>query len=140
MIISAPAATPVTMPLALPMAALVLLLLQAPPPPSVSVIVCPTHTDEGPLIAEGSAFTVIIFEVAQPVDSVYTTVTVPVLMPVKTPPVLIVPVVAGVALHTPPASDKAIVLPRHTAPAPVIDAGIAFTVTTAVAAQPGAVV
>ena len=139
MIISAPAATPVTIPLVLPIFASVLLLLQAPPPPSVSVIVWPTHTDEGPLIVDGSAFTVIIFEVAQPVGSVYTTVTVPLLILVSTPAPLIVPVVAGVALHTPPASDKAVVLPLHTAPAPVIAAGMAFTVTTAVAAQPGAV-
>ena len=122
------------------MFASVLLRLQVPPPPSVSVIVCPTHTDEGPLIAEGSAFTVIIFEVAQPVGSVYTTVTVPLLILVSTPAPLIVPVVAGVALHVPPTSVSVVVLPWHTAPAPVIAAGIAFTVTTAVAAQPGAVV
>ena len=120
------------------MFASVLLRLQVPPPPSVSVIVCPTHTDEGPLIAEGSAFTVIIFEVAQPVGSVYTTVTVPVLMPVTMPVALSTVAPMLVLLHVPPvlASVSVVVRPAHTVGVPPIVGGVGLMVTSVVIAQP----
>ena len=51
-IVAVPVATPVTTPLLFTVAALVLLLLQVPPPvASVSVVVLPAHTVADPLIA-----------------------------------------------------------------------------------------
>ena len=135
-----PAAMPVTTPLLLPIFILVLLLLHIPVALSVSAIVCPMHTTEGPLIAGGSAFTVTILLTAHPAGVLYDTVSVPVLIPASIPAVLIVPVVTGMQLHVPPASVRVVVLPAHRLPAPVIAAGIVFTVTTAVATQPGPVV
>jgi hypothetical protein len=64
-IITVPADTPVTTPLAFTVAMLVLLLLHEPPavPLLVNVLVDPTHTDDPPLIepAFGAALTVIDF-------------------------------------------------------------------------------
>jgi hypothetical protein len=57
-IVAVPAPTPVIIPDAEPAVAIVpSLLLQVPPPPSVSVVLNPWHTTFVPLIAEGVEFT-----------------------------------------------------------------------------------
>lgn len=49
------------MPEDVPMVAMVpSLLLHEPPPPSVNVVVDPTHTDAVPVMADGNAFTLIV--------------------------------------------------------------------------------
>jgi len=116
-------------------------LLHVPPPPSVSVIVWPTHTDDGPLIAVGSAFTVIGFMAAQPVGSAKVIVPTPILIPVTTPLLLPILIVALPVVQTPPVpSVSVVVAPMHTLPAPLIAGGIAFTVTVVVVMHPGPVV
>jgi hypothetical protein len=62
---------------------------------------------------------------------------VPAAIPVKRPVVEMVPVVTGVLLHTPPVvrSVSWVVNVSQTVSIPVIATGVAFTVTTAVAAQ-----
>ena len=62
-----PALTPVAMPVEDPIAALLLLLLQVPPPASLSVVVKPIHTFVVPGIAAGSGFTVTAVVAAHPV-------------------------------------------------------------------------
>jgi hypothetical protein len=63
-----PTATPVTMPVVLPMVAVaVLLLLHVPPDvASVKVIVNPWHTDTGPTIGAGELDTVTVVVTLQP--------------------------------------------------------------------------
>lgn len=66
-----PAATPVTTPLLEPIVATVVVLLaQAPPPPSLKAVVELTHTARVPDIAEGSGLTVNTIVVVQPVANV----------------------------------------------------------------------
>jgi hypothetical protein len=61
-----PGATPDTIPVAPTVATLVLLLLQLPPGVVLaSVIVLPSHTCDGPVIAEGGANTVTVIAAAQ---------------------------------------------------------------------------
>ena len=62
-----PADTPVTTPVPETVATMVVLLFQVPPPPSLNVVVKPTHTDIVPDIADGSGFTVTIAEALHPV-------------------------------------------------------------------------
>ena len=127
-----------------------MLLLHVPVPPdavaSLSVIVNPVHTDEGPLIvpATGVALTVIlVVVVAEPqkaVVSVNDIVVVPALTPYTTPvvePTVPTAVLLLLQVPVPPAADKSdnvIVKPEHTEPSPVIvpATGEAFTVTLAV--------
>jgi len=57
-----PVVIPVTIPLPVPIVAIVgALLPQVPPPGSVSVIVAPAHTADGPLINDGNGLTVTVF-------------------------------------------------------------------------------
>ena len=67
-----PPATPVTIPLAEPTVAIIVLLLVHVPPVGVelNVIVAPGHTVPGPVIVLGSAFTVIGVTMKQPVGMV----------------------------------------------------------------------
>jgi len=67
-----PVATPVTIPDDVPTVANDVLLLVHVPPDGVlfSVVVKPTHTLGVPVIVVGVVLTVIVFIVAQPVDSV----------------------------------------------------------------------
>ena len=67
-----PRATPLTTPVVLPMVAVaVVVLIQVPPAtPSLSVIVAPTHTADGPVIAVGIVYTATVVLTLQPVDSV----------------------------------------------------------------------
>ena len=63
---------PVTTPVAgTTVATAVLLLLHVPPPTLfVNDVVCPAHTVAVPPIEAGAAFTVILFDVKQPVPSI----------------------------------------------------------------------
>jgi hypothetical protein len=116
------------------------LLLAHVPPDTVlfSVIMLPAHTEEGPLIADGAAFTVTIAVAIQPLPNVYVIVAVPAAIPVTTPVVLIVAVNALLLVHVPPVVvlARVVVLPSHTAWVPVIVAGKAFTVIVADVSQP----
>ena len=62
-----PASIPLTMPLVLPMVAdAILLLIQLPPAvPSLSVMVIPSHTTDGPVIAPGVELTVMVVVLVQ---------------------------------------------------------------------------
>ena len=68
-IVAVPGLTPVTSPVAELMAAIaVLLLLHVPPAVAlVKVVVVPAHSPDTPLMAEGTATTVIVFVTVQPV-------------------------------------------------------------------------
>lgn len=70
-----------------------------PPEPSVRLINEPVQTAVGPPIANGSAFTVIVFVAMQPVPSVYVTMVVPLDTPVRVPVVeLVFAIVATLVL------------------------------------------
>jgi hypothetical protein len=70
----------------LTVATAVLLLLQVPPPEFVSVVTAPTQVAVEPLIADGNALTTTGAVTLQPEpESVYVTVGVPALTPVKIP-------------------------------------------------------
>jgi hypothetical protein len=90
-----------------------------------------------PVTVPGAAFTVITVVDKQPADVVYATVAVPLLRPVNTPAVLIVPTAGVLLLHVPPASallrDR--VEPEHTLPPPVTGRE-GLTVATIVELQP----
>ena len=65
-----PAIRPATVPVALMLAIVVLLLLQAPPlVRSPSTVVAPGHSENVPVIAYGSGFTVTVAWAVQPVDA-----------------------------------------------------------------------
>lgn len=115
-------------------------LLHAPPDVALlRVVDCPVHTVNMPVIEEGAGFTVTITLLWQPVGVLLITVEVPkeipVTIPVETPHVatdglLLLQVTPGVAelnVDVPPTQILSI---------PVIGAGSAFTVTTAIATQP----
>ena len=136
-----PAETPNTTPVLTPtVATAVLPLLQLPPPASLSVIVEFTHTDDGPLIADGNGSTVSVMTDEQPVpDSLYTIVLMPADRPVTIP--VSEPMEATVVLlllHVPPAevSLSATVAPIHTTVGPRITVGSGLTVTTLVTEHP----
>ena len=63
-----PAVTPVTDPVVRPTVALVLLLVQVPPPPSLKAVADPIQTLPDPVIDEGKGLTVITVFVEQPVS------------------------------------------------------------------------
>ena len=137
-IVAEPAATPVTTPDVATVATIVFPLLHVPPAvASVSAMVEPIHTLDGPEIAAmDDGLTVMIFEaVAAPQvpDTVYEMVTVPALTPVTDPPETIaLPLLAS---HAPPATASVNVIfdPTVTEDGPVIvPADVAFTVTTIV--------
>jgi len=132
---------PVTIPLADPIVATAVgMLLHVPPPLiSASSIVDPTHTVEKPLMGDGSGLTVTVFERLQFVNGfVAVTVTTPGVIPVTIP--LVEPTVAmpvELLLHVTPADEASVIVePTHTADGPLIVAGKALTVTTAVVEQP----
>ncbi len=119
-------------------------MLQLPPPVAqVSITDSPSHTCDGPAIAAGSGFTVMIFDLVQPVPTIpHTIVTVPGVTPVTMP--LEAPTVAtdGVPeLHVQPGVvvDNVVGWPTQATDGPVIAAGNGFTVTVAVRPQPPAV-
>lgn len=130
--------TPVTVavpgPVPLTMAMPVALLLHVPPDGvPVSVVVPPiSHTCGTPVIAPGSANTVTVDVVRQPVPNVYVTLTVPAVPPTSTPDVLpIVPVpVPAEDDQVPPAgvADNVVVCPTHVLSTPPIAPGRPLTV------------
>jgi len=100
-----------------------------------SVTVLPTHSSVNPLIAVGSAFTVIAFVTKQPEDRMYLIVVPPPARPVAVPDVaLIEPTVGDVLLHVPPVGVLMYVssAPTHIAVAPEIVVGASLTVTVRV--------
>ena len=136
-----PAAMPVTTPEDEPTVAVeVLLLLQEPPETdSIKVVVRPAHTVVVPVIAAGTAFTVIAVVRVQPEPIEYEIVAVPVPIPVTTPvPEPMVPTAVLLLVHVPPAvaSLKVVVSPTHAVVVPVM-AEIGPTVTVLVTLQEG---
>ena len=122
---SVPAVTPVTMPVLPTIVAPVAPALHTPPETaSVSVILLPTHTADGPLTAPTVAggLTVTIVVTVLP-ETVYEIVAVPDATPVTTPvegPTVAMPVAP--LFHVPPvlASERVVVAPTHTEAGPVI--------------------
>ena len=128
---------PVAIPI-LPIA--ILLLLQLPPPASLSVTADePTHTGMLPDMAAGRAVTFIVVVIEQPPVAVYMIVADPAVTGVTTPPaftfaiavLLLTQLLAGVV-----ASYRLVVDPRHTVVVPVIAAGNGLTTIFTVLAQP----
>lgn len=114
------------------------LVVQVPPPASVSAVVDPTQTTAVPVIVEGKGLTVTTAVVVQPELKVYVIVEVPAATPETSP--VPEPTVATVEVlvvqEPPPASLSAVVLDGQTVSVPVIPDGKALTVTTAVAEHP----
>ena len=141
--VAVPEDTPVTIPVAISIYAMaVLLLLHNPPPASVKVVVAPTHTWALPEIAGGNGLTVTIVVAIHPVGNKKVMIVVPGDMAVTTP--VAEPTVATVGdpelQVPPPPSDNVVVWPGHTKVIPVIAPGNGSTVTVVVAEQtiPGA--
>ena len=133
--------TTVLVPVAVPVVATAMsLLLQVPPPVVLlNVVIDPAHNVAVPLMAAGAATTDVTRVARQPVLMVYDIIVVPVTRPLTTPVVL--PIVATVVLlllQLPPEVVFASVAlaPTQVPPGPVIAAGVALTVTTAVRRQP----
>src|SRR5579872_4600041 len=127
---------PVTMPLAVPIVAMVAgRLLQVPPPlMSASSTVAPAHTVGKPLMADGSGLTVTVLVRMQLVSGlVAVMVTTPGVIPVTMP--LVDPMVAmpGELLLqvTPEEEDRVMAEPTHTVDGPLMADGNGLTVTTA---------
>lgn len=119
----------------------VLSLSHVPPAEAlVSVPVLPSHTASAPDMADGVGCTVTTVVVLQP-PAVYTIVAFPAVSPLTTPVLLMVATVVLLLVQLPPVVDvlSAVVLPAHTDNVPVMAAGIALMVTTAVLLQPAPV-
>ena len=117
----------------------VLLLLHVPPPLLVNSIVAVTHTDVGPVIADGSGFTVMVVTAAQPDAGIYVIVAVPAETPVAIPePDPIVAMLVALLLHVPPLIGllSVVLPPMHIWVVPVIAGDGGVTVITPVTAQP----
>jgi hypothetical protein len=116
------------------------LLIHVPPPlTSASSIVAPTHTVEKPPMAAGKGLTVTVLVRMQVVKGfVAVIVTTPGMIPVTIP--LVDPTVAmavELLLQVTPAEELSVIVdPGHTADGPLMAAGSALTVTTAVVTQP----
>jgi hypothetical protein len=114
----------------------VFVLDQVPPAVvSVRLVVKPTHTLLAPAITAGVWFTVIGKVAVQlPGVSVYIILTLPAVLPVTTPVPAPTEALPLLALHVPPvvASARVVVAPVQTVDAPVIAAGVTFTVNGAV--------
>ena len=141
MIVTLPAATPLTTPVPAPTVATDVLLLVHVPPGVVfvKVVVAPAHTDEeAGLMTGGAAMTVTGFVTLHPA-TVYVIVANPVPIPVTIP---VLPTVATEVLllvHVPPevASDNKSVVPMQIVAPPegLIAAGLPLTVKVAVTKQ-----
>jgi hypothetical protein len=135
-IVTAAAATPVTMPVALTVAFVVLLLIQLPPVVVVlNAVVAPTHTIGVPVIAAGVALTVTTLVVMHALLPRYVIVAVPAAMPVTVALVSgTVAILVLLLLHVPPpvADGSVVVAPSHTMPVPIIADGKALTVNASI--------
>ena len=134
-----PAATAVTTPVDEPIDAIVSSLLDHVPPGLAfeRTIVRPWHTEEGPAISAGKAFTVTWRNLRQPLAPVYVTVDKPAATPVTSPAAFTV----AKPLETdqlPPgvAFDNVVISPAHTDAVPVMGSGTSVTVIAVVATQP----
>jgi hypothetical protein len=131
-----PAVTPVTIPEAAPIVAMLVLPLSHVPPAeaSVSVVVRPIHTVAVPPMDAGNGLTVTIVVVVQPLVNVKVMAAVPAVSPETTP--VDAPTVATRTfplVHVPGNELLNVVVePTHTEAIPVGD-GVAFTVTGVVA-------
>jgi hypothetical protein len=140
MIVSTPAAPPVTAPLAITVAIPGLTLVHVPPVvASANVEEAPIHIFIPPDIAAGAALTLIILVTVHPVPSEYVIVAVPGLTPLTTPlsdPTFATAVLS--LLHTPPPTASVIVVVSfaHTAASPKIAVGERLIVTVVCALQP----
>jgi hypothetical protein len=109
----------------------------------VSVVELPMHIELVPVIAAGEASTVTIVVVRQPLADVYDIILVPTATPLSTPftmPIEALPI--RELTHMPPAGVlvSVAVAPTQIVPAPAIAAGVSFTVTVFVIAQPVAAI
>ena len=132
--VEVPVAPPVTVPSVPIPATDVFVLLHVPPVvASESNVVKPWHTLSAPEIAAGCVFTVTTALMAH-MPSVYDMVTVPVFMPVTTPPALMAATVGVTLLHTPPAVASVSVMENvwHTGILPPMATGWVSTVTACV--------
>ena len=134
-----PAIRPATVPVALMLAIVVLLLLHAPPlVRSPSTVVASEHREKVPVIAYGSGFTVTVACAMQPVvAAVYVIVAVPGAAPVIAP--VADPAVATVVLpllQVPAPSLSVVPDPEHIVSIPPMAGGNAFTVTMVLVLQP----
>ena len=123
-------------------------VLQVPPGArSTRLTVPPGHMVVPPVMLPAvknapTVTTLVVLAVPQLVVTVYFTVSVPGLIPVSNPVLLLIVACALVTLHTPALllvpSAMVVVVPEHTLDAPVIVPAVAvgFTVITSVAAQP----
>jgi hypothetical protein len=123
-----PAETPATIPAPSTVATATLLLTHVPPEDVlVSVIVLPTHTEEGPAITAGDSLIVTTTVRPQPVAKAYVITDVPAVIPET---VQVVPADNSetdvlLADHEPPpeAEESNVLLPVHTDKEPVTMAG-----------------
>lgn len=101
-----PAATPVTVPLVPMVATAMSELLHVPPPGKPPhIIVLPTHTDVGPVIADGEGITVTVRYAVQPEPNEYVSIAVPTLTPVTRPLVDPTDTVDDELVHKPPGTE-----------------------------------
>jgi hypothetical protein len=138
--VAVPVVIPLTTPLVLTVATLVLALLHTcPDVVEESVVLLPAQTVCVPVIAAGVLVTDVAKVLWQPVESVYDMVVRPpmtaLLIPVAEP---IVATAVLLLAHVPPAgvAEYVVVAPEHTEAEPLIAEGVVFTVTTLVAKQP----
>ena len=134
-----PGTTPVTVPETSTEATPGSELVHVPPGvASLSEVVSPAQISKSPVILAGSAFTEIILERKQPVESVYVIRVVPALIPKRPPADEIVPTAGVLLLHAPPkgAEEYNTVAPTHMAGGPEIADGNGYTVTSMTEKQP----
>jgi hypothetical protein len=136
-----PADVPETIPVDVPIAATVALLLLHVPPMAalLSVAVAPAHIDDVPEIAGGTALTLNVIVLKQPAASVYEITTVPADRPVTTPvDEPMVPTVTLLLLHVPPLAEllSVAITPIHMVDGPEIIGGGLTIVTVIVLLQP----
>jgi hypothetical protein len=138
--VAEPLETPDMIPVVMPaVATAVLLLLHVPLPASLSVIVAPVQTVDGPEMPAGSGYTVIVVIILHPVPNVYVITEVPTTLPVTTPvPELMEAIVALLLLQLPPPvpSLNVVEVPRQIPNVPRIEVGSGFTVSTLVVRHP----
>jgi hypothetical protein len=111
---------------------------QTPPDGELkSVVLLPSHTERVPEIDVGAAFTVTVADVEQEPDP-QMMIAVPGAIPVTMPDELTVATAGDIEVHVTPdvAELSVVVCPSQKDNVPVIAAGLAFTVSMAVARHP----
>jgi hypothetical protein len=104
----------------------------------VRIVVCPTHTEVGPVIGT-TGLTITGTTTIQPEARAYSTITVPEALPVRTPVTGLILPIAGLLLNQVPPGTvlvNAVVLPTHTLVMPPIGDGASVTVTVITDEQP----